>query len=143
MLAVQFITLLAALTSVESNGNPEAYNAKEDAVGVLQIRPIMVEEVNRILRKYERQQGQWSGSMHTYQLADRKFVSTSRSMAMIYFRYWGERYKKETGNTPTMEYYARIWNGGPDGWKKESTIQYWDKVVAELNRIRKQGEQND
>ena len=44
-------TLVDALIMVESNGNPNAYCKKEKAVGCLQIRPVMLREVNRILRK--------------------------------------------------------------------------------------------
>ena len=42
-------TLLNAVMAVESNFDTLAYNSKEDAAGVLQIRPIMVREVNRLL----------------------------------------------------------------------------------------------
>ena len=38
-----------AFAWVESRGNHMAYNEKEDAVGLLQIRPIMVREANRLL----------------------------------------------------------------------------------------------
>ena len=38
-----------AFAWVESKGNHMAYNEKEDAVGLLQIRPIMVREANRLL----------------------------------------------------------------------------------------------
>ena len=37
-----------AFAMVESKGNHTAYNQKENAVGLLQIRPIMVREANRI-----------------------------------------------------------------------------------------------
>ena len=43
--------LIAAIIQVESGGDTLAYNAKEDAVGCLQIRPIMVREVNRLVGK--------------------------------------------------------------------------------------------
>ena len=33
--------------------------------------------------------------------------------------------EKETGKKPTDEVLARIWNGGPRGWKKKSTRKYW------------------
>ena len=36
---------------VESGNDTLAYNAKENAAGCLQIRPIMVREVNRLLGK--------------------------------------------------------------------------------------------
>ena len=44
-------TLVDALILVESAGNPKAFNKKENACGCLQIRRIMLREVNRILRK--------------------------------------------------------------------------------------------
>ena len=40
--------LLLALEKVESNGNEFAYNESEKALGSLQIRPIMVDDYNRI-----------------------------------------------------------------------------------------------
>jgi hypothetical protein len=43
--------LIAAIIQVESGGDTLAYNSKEDAVGCLQIRPIMVREVNRLVGK--------------------------------------------------------------------------------------------
>ena len=43
--------LVKALIQVESSGRDNAHNISEDAVGCLQIRPIMVREVNRILHK--------------------------------------------------------------------------------------------
>ena len=43
--------LLSALIMVESSNNDSAYNANEDAVGCLQIRKCMVDDVNRILKR--------------------------------------------------------------------------------------------
>jgi hypothetical protein len=31
-----------------------------------------------------------------------------------------------------MEDAARIWNGGPNGWKKKATDSYWQKVARAL-----------
>ena len=41
--------LAHAFALVESNDNPNAYNPAENAVGLLQIRPCMVAEANRIV----------------------------------------------------------------------------------------------
>ncbi len=30
--------------------------------------------------------------------------------------------------SPTCEHFARIHNGGPDGWKKSATVSHWTKV---------------
>ena len=44
------------------------------------------------------------------------------------------RYATEArlGRTPTNEDIARIHNGGPDGYKEESTLKYWEKVKKYL-----------
>ena len=42
--------LIGAIIQVESRDNDSAYNKSEDAVGCLQIRPIMIREVNRLLK---------------------------------------------------------------------------------------------
>tara|TARA_Y100001937_G_scaffold117139_1_gene170038 strand:- start:10549 stop:10947 length:399 start_codon:yes stop_codon:yes gene_type:complete len=41
--------------------------------------------------------------------------------------------EKRLGRKPTNEDMARIWNGGPMGYKKSSTVKYWAKVKKELN----------
>jgi hypothetical protein len=51
----------------------------------------------------------------------------------MYLDYYGDLYVRQTGRTPTDEVYARIWNGGPNGWRKASTRQYWQRVRAEMN----------
>lgn len=42
--------------------------------------------------------------------------------------------KKRIGREPTDEDRVRIWNGGPNGWKRESTLEHWKKVVRELDK---------
>ena len=51
----------------------------------------------------------------------------------LYLSYWGEEYERTTGRPPTNEVYARLWNGGPTGWRKESTADYWDRVREALS----------
>jgi len=55
--------VVIGMIQVESNGNDSAYNKSEEAVGCLQIRPIMVREVNRILKK--------QGKEHRFKMKDR------------------------------------------------------------------------
>ena len=45
------IATIGAIIRVESSNNDSAYNANEDAVGCLQIRQTMVNDVNRILKR--------------------------------------------------------------------------------------------
>lgn len=100
-------TFISALIWVESRGNDSAYCASEDAVGCLQIRPIMVHEVNRITKSQQ------------YTLEDRWNRECSIEMLEVYFEYYGWN---------NYEIMARCWNGGPQGYVKSSTEDYWDKV---------------
>ena len=99
--------LIAAIIQVESGGDTLAYNSKEDAVGCLQIRPIMVREVNRLVGK------------DSFTLSDR--WSEAKSIQM--FNVLRSHLKGATD-----EEIARTWNGGYNGHKKQSTIKYWKKV---------------
>jgi len=105
--------LISAIIQVESGGDTLAYNSKEDAVGCLQIRPIMVREVNRLLGK------------DSFTLSDRRSKAKSIQMFNIL--------RLHTKN-PTNEKLARNWNGGYTGHKKQSTIKYWNKVKNNLNK---------
>jgi soluble lytic murein transglycosylase-like protein len=109
--------LLVAIAKVESKLDSTAYLKSENAVGILQIRPIMVKDVNRILKL--------KNINITYTLNDRWNINKSVEMFNIYTNY----YTKMVGN---KERIARRWNGGPNGHKKKSTISYWNKVKKVL-----------
>lgn len=70
--------LVKALIQVESSGRDNAHNISEDAVGCLQIRPIMVREVNRILHK--------QGGTFRFKLKDR----WDRDKSLEMFHVWRE-----------------------------------------------------
>jgi soluble lytic murein transglycosylase-like protein len=99
--------LIAAIIQVESGGDTLAYNSKEDAVGCLQIRPIMVREVNRLLGK------------DSFTLSDR--WSKVKSIQM--FNILRSHLKGASD-----EEIARTWNGGYNGKNIPETLQYWKKV---------------
>ena len=113
--------LLTALIFVESRGNDSAVGDRHlvgnEAVGVLQIRPIMVREVNRICRII--------GSPQRFTLKDRFDREKSIHMFMIW--------KKFHHLNSSPEKVARNWNGGPSGYKKSRTEKYWKKVEQQLN----------
>ncbi len=107
--------LIDALIWVESRGNESAVgdtHLDEPSIGVLQLRPIMVREVNRILKQ--------KGSEKRFKLSDRE--SKEKSIEM--FTIWFNNYHKNS----SFEKAARNWNGGPNGWKKERTQNYWAQV---------------
>jgi hypothetical protein len=111
--------LFAAICIVESGGNPNARNAGEDAVGIAQIRPVMVRDCNRI--------AELRGLRTRWTLDDRTSVHKSWQMWWLY----QDHYARDK----SLEYKARIWNGGPSGHKKPATKPYWNKVEAELKGL--------
>lgn len=113
--------LIQALIQVESRGNDSAIGDRhlgEPSIGVLQLRPIMVREVNRILKKQK--------SEKRYKLKDR----FSREKSIEMFMVWKNYHHPEGG----FETIARNWNGGPRGYKSPKTECYWAKVQLELNK---------
>tara|TARA_R110000744_G_scaffold330944_1_gene436396 strand:+ start:982 stop:1515 length:534 start_codon:yes stop_codon:yes gene_type:complete len=108
--------LLSAIIHVESKNNDSAYCASEDAVGCLQIRKCMVDDVNRILRRQK--------SYKEYSYDDRWFRYKSIEMFEVYCRHYG---------LTTAEEIARCWNGGPRGINNPSTVNYWKKVKNQLD----------
>jgi hypothetical protein len=109
-------SILDALIYVESSYNDSAYRASEDAVGCLQIRKTMVNDVNRILNR------QKSPVRFTYN--DRWSRNKSIQMFNIYCKHY---------NLITPEEIARCWNGGPRGINNPATVGYWEKVKNKIN----------
>ena len=115
--------LVEAIIYVESKGNDSAIGDRhlgsQYAVGALQIRPIMVREVNRILKL--------KGSEYRYQLKDR----FSRDKSIEMFTIWREFHHKDSD----FEAIARSWNGGTNGLKNPKTYNYWKKVENQLTAL--------
>jgi hypothetical protein len=59
----------------------------------------------------------------------------ARWAARVYLSHYGNVYRKRTGMVPNEEVYARIHNGGPDGWKKGSTLGYWMNVEGYIEHF--------
>lgn len=99
--------LIQALIIVESEGNPNAIGKTND-VGILQITPIYVEEVNRII------------DTPKYNLEMRKSVEYSLEMFEIY----------QAHHNPDKDIIRaiKLHNPGAGRW-------YTDKVISQLNRI--------
>lgn len=110
--------ILPFLMIVESNNDPYAIGKNED-LGILQITPIVVEDVNRLYGT-------------CYEHRDCFDHDISVDIATKYLSTYGARYEQLTKKTITLEVLARIHNGGPNGWMKESTISYWDKVKKQI-----------
>ena len=118
--------LIQAMIMVESEGNDSAYHKREKAAGCLQIRPIMVREVNRILTIQK--------SELEYTLEDR----WSREKSIEMFHIVNGYHNKNS----TYEEIARAWNGGPKWIKKSLTKRYWKRVQKQLKKQQKDERSN-
>lgn len=109
-----FEDLLDAIEQVESGGDSNAVGDGGAAIGAYQIHKIYVDDVNRLF-----------GETFTYE--DRWNRLKSRWMTRWYIQYYASVTQPQS-EIQYFEYAARIHNGGPNGWKKESTKPYWEKV---------------
>ena len=80
------------MIQVESEGNDSAYCASENAAGCLQIRPIMLQEVNRILRL--------QGKLKRYTLNDR----WNREKSIEMFWIWKNFHHQNSSNEKLFHY---------------------------------------
>lgn len=107
-------TLISALIAVESGGNDLAIGDGGRAVGALQIHAAVVRDVNRI-----------AGTHYTHGFMTNRAAAVE--VCRIYLTHWAT--EARIGHAPTDEDRARIWNGGPNGYAKESTKRYGQKVA--------------
>ena len=98
--------ILAVIAFLESSGNPAAVNG--NAVGLYQITPVVIADVNRITRR-------------TYTLADRLHPDTAQQIAVAYIRHY-------LGENPSVEDAAALWRCGPTGMKTPTAGQ-WKYIV--------------
>lgn len=118
------MTLVDALIQVESGGNAYAIGDKHlvnHAYGPLQIRlPVCIDVNNALGTAYKPED-----------------MLGNRDLSIKVFEEYMKLYAtaRAIGRAVTDEDKARIWNGGPTGWKKASTVGYWSKVQAALNGV--------
>ena len=104
--------LLSALIQIESNGNDHA-KGRHGELGALQIKPILVRDVNRIM-----------GTSYTHAQVTNRAISIF--IANSYLAHYGKNLSDES--------LARLWQGGPKGAKKSSTRAYGRRAMRELDR---------
>ena len=109
------LKLVDALIQVESNGKTNAIGDNGKAKGCLQIWDCVLVDVNKAYKK-------------KYTKQDCFDKEKSKEICNLYLKLYGRAYEKKTGKKATAEVLARIWNGGPSGYKKQETVKYWNKV---------------
>jgi len=113
-------TFLAVLIALESHGNHIAVGDGHKSIGALQIQPAVIADVNRIY-----------GYRFTHQ--DAYDFTTAKVILASYLNHYCTR--ERLGREPTEEDAARIWNGGPDGWRRRSTLPYLKKYRDYRRRL--------
>ena len=107
--------LIDAIIKVESNGDDNAIgdkDLKDKAYGPMQIRQPAVTDVNIK-----------AGTNHKAE-----DMLGNRSLSIWLFKEYMDMYAKDKSDQDK----ARIWNGGPTGHKRATTIGYWNKVRKHL-----------
>lgn len=117
--------LLLALGQVESNGNPlaerfdQAGNLTE--VGIYQITKACVDDVNRIhAEAKDPRRYKWPHDCYRADL--------SREIAITYLTHYAASVKRHANRDADLQDLARIWSGGPDGYRQAETRAYWGLV---------------
>lgn len=109
--------LIAALIAVESGGDDNArgdLHLRQKAYGCLQIRQPVCDDINR----------RYGTRLRAEQMLGNRELSIS--VCKKYIAMYAT--EKNLGRRPELEDMARIWNGGPCGFKKKSTLAYREKV---------------
>lgn len=114
LFGLSLTVLFNAIATVESDRGATSDN-------VYQIRDIYIDDLNRLYT-------------YDYQYSDKFDKQKSEQMMYDYWRYYGYRYTKETGKPVTYEVLARIHNGGPRGWQKRATENYWLRVKRQMEK---------
>ena len=109
--------LINAIEQVESGGNPLAVSEDGGALGPLQIRQCVVDDVNR-----------------HFKLKLRHVSALDSYMARVIFVRYLSIYATEErlGRLVTDRDRALIWRHGPDGWKRTES-EYADRVQNLIN----------
>ncbi len=127
--------LMVAIAIVESGLDPSPKTDPGPAgeVGILQITPICVKDVNRVLKLKK--------SKRRYTLEDRESVKKSFEMFKVYILHYVGDPDEWQHEREWQRNAARTWNGGPrftgTPERARNTLYYWKKVRKALE------EQND
>ena len=114
-IALQQKIVILVFSKIESSYNPIAYNEKEGAGGLLQIKCVMLHHINKICK-----------TNYTLQNCFDSLKSTQ-----MFFHYQ-EYYSKELN----IEQYARRWVGGDNGMNKRiSTQPYYERIRKEFIKV--------
>ena len=109
MIAELLTILIPILIMIESSGDPNAVGAHDD-VGILQITPIYLMDVNRILGK------------EVYKLNDRYDPAKSKQMTRVYLTHYAPKICRDEAVSvlDRLLILGAIHHGGPKGYTKHA-----------------------
>tara|TARA_R110002020_G_scaffold69785_2_gene181587 strand:+ start:1104 stop:1472 length:369 start_codon:yes stop_codon:yes gene_type:complete len=115
-------TFVLALIMQESGGNDRAIGDSGVSHGPLQIQKACLIDANQWRKAKGLSQFKFPNDCYDRQKAEHILIA-------YLHRYANE---ERLGRQPELEDYARIWNGGPNGHKKQATVKYWGKLKKAL-----------
>lgn len=115
--------LIKCIIMQESSNNPYAKGDAGAAWGIMQIQQGCLTDVNRYL-----------GTGFTLQQV---FGANGVELSKIVFSTYMHIYATERrlGRPVTDQDRARTWNGGPNGWRKKSTLGYWVAIMKHAQKM--------
>lgn len=132
---MNWIIFIKILIAIESGGKPNLIgdrNLKQPAYGVLQIRQPYLDDINNFYKK------------DVDKIVGRPLVAkdmVNRGISIWatkkYLERWSSVFERRNGRKPTWEEMARIHNGGPNGYRKTSTLPYLKKYIEAKQRLLK------
>ena len=120
MIETLLTALLPFLIAAESQNDRFAIGDDGKSIGILQIQPDVIEDVNTEYGTH-------------FTLEDRKNVRLSKQICYMYLKMYVKKKGYKNVNVKTL---VQIWNGGPDGPLKPSTEKHWKKVELEILKER-------
>jgi len=124
------------LKYVESEHNPAALGdfrgETPTAFGILQIRKIAIDDVNRIYGT-------------SYKVYDAFNIKCSEEIFELYINHWTDKLEQREGREASTLDIVRIWNGGPRGYERTSTLWYMKKFLRyrKNNYLCKNGDKSE
>lgn len=114
--------LITAIIYVESRGNPRAVS-DIGAAGLMQVWWPAALQVGEIKRKEE--------------FSPSEFLDPERNIktGVAYLDWLRSWFFRKHGRMPTFQEWARMYYGGPFGYRKPQTLEYGQRVVAVLKEI--------
>ena len=115
------------LKYVESEHNPAALgdyvNGVPMSYGILQIQQVAIDDVNK---RY--------GTSYVHE--EMFNINCAEEVFVLYITMWATHLEKRTQRKATEADIVRIWNGGPNGYRRNSTSSYLKKYKAYKKKMK-------